>query len=134
MKDSMLLVTSVWDDKETFRMIPVTETCPYVECIFDTGLNVMVIISKNKKQSYHMLPKLDDNGDLVRMKVGKRDSGKDFKEERRLVESFQEHYVINPDEVENVISMFAINKETFDYKKYMNQKPATTEEVSGAAV
>ena len=118
----MLLVTSVWDDKETFRMIPITDQCPYVECIFDTGLNVMVLISKNKKQSYHMLPKVDDSGDIVRVKTGRRESGKEFKEERRLVESFQEYYLIKLDEIENVISMFAINATNFDYKKYMNQE------------
>jgi len=122
MKDSMLLVTSVWDDKETFRMIPITDQCPYVECIFDTGLNVMVLISKNKKQSYHMLPKVDDSGDIVRVKSGRRENGKEFKEERRLVESFQEYYLIKLDEIENVISMFGINAENFDYKKYMNQE------------
>ena len=34
-KDSMILVKSTWNDKQTFRTVPVSNESPYVECIWD---------------------------------------------------------------------------------------------------
>ena len=48
-KNDMLLIESVWNDKKTFKMIPIDETAPYVECIFDPTSGVFVIISKIRK-------------------------------------------------------------------------------------
>ena len=31
---NMLLITSYWGDKDTFKMIPLTEDCPYSEVIY----------------------------------------------------------------------------------------------------
>ena len=59
---SMLLVQATWQESQTFRMIPITESCPYVECIFDPGTKVFVVILKTTKTTLHMLPKLDEYG------------------------------------------------------------------------
>ncbi|MFN9982343.1 MAG: hypothetical protein ACK53Y_20615, partial [bacterium] len=64
----MMLINSEWSGKPSFRAIPVSEASPYVECIFDPDTKVFVIISKLTKQSLHMLPKLDDNGDPMMVK------------------------------------------------------------------
>ena len=32
---TMMLVQSSWQEKQTFRMIPIADSCPYVECIMD---------------------------------------------------------------------------------------------------
>jgi hypothetical protein len=53
----MMLVESTWQDTKTFKMIPISNDCPYVECIFDPSSKVFVIISKVTKTSLHMLPK-----------------------------------------------------------------------------
>ena len=50
-KNNMLLIESVWNEKKTFKMIPIDETAPYVECIFDPTSGVFVIISKIRKTS-----------------------------------------------------------------------------------
>ena len=120
MKETMTIVSSLWNDTKSFRLIPITNDCPYVECIFDVSLQVLVVISKNKKQSYHMLPKLDDNGDGVKAR-NKRANGKDFKEERRIVDSFQEYYIIEPSDMISFIEKCADNAITFDYKQFIKQ-------------
>jgi len=115
---TMMLVQSTWNDKQTFRMIPVSLSCPYVECIMDPDTKVFVIISKITKTTLHMLPKLDDNGDPAPLKT-KRPNGRMVKEERRTIETFQEFYIEDLSAIENIISMFATNSETFDYKAFM---------------
>ena len=42
-KKSMMLVKSSWQDDQTFKMIPIEESCPYVECIYDPQSKVFVI-------------------------------------------------------------------------------------------
>ena len=68
---NMYVVKSSWNEGETFRLIPVTDDCPYVECIFDPATKVFVIISKLSKTTLHMLPKLDENGDPSALKTNR---------------------------------------------------------------
>jgi hypothetical protein len=112
MNESMMLVQATWQEQQTFRMIPTKDECPYVECIFDPGTKVFVIISKIKKTSLHMLPKLDEYGQAV--------SGtKGMKQERHKIEVFQEFYVEDASAIEELIKTFAFNAKKFDYKKFM---------------
>ena len=117
-ENTMMLVQSTWNDKQTFRMIPITESCPYVECIMDPDTKVFVIISKIRKTSLHMLPKLDEYGQAVAGTKG-------MKQERHKIEVFQEFYVEDASAIDEVIKQFAVNAKKFDYKKFMT--PATAE-------
>ena len=117
----MMLVTGSWGNAKTFKMIPVTPECPYNEAIFDRDSKVLALIGKEKKQSMHMVAKLDDNGDVKRMKIGRREGGKDYAEERKTLETYYEYYIENPDEVKSVVGMLAINADSFDYVQYMEQ-------------
>lgn len=117
MKNSMMIVQATWNETQTFRLIPIATECPYVECIFDPATKVFVIISKITKQSLHMLPKMDENGDPVACKV-KRPNGRNFKEERNKIEVFQEYYVEDKIAIEDLINLFAVNAGTFDYKAF----------------
>ena len=117
-ENTMMLVQATWNDKQTFRMIPIAESCPYVECIFDPDTKVFVIISKVSKQALHMLPKLDDNGDPIAVKHA-RSNGRNFREERHKIEVFQEFYVEDTAAMEDLIKLFAVNAKGFDYKKFM---------------
>lgn len=112
MTQSMMLVQATWQEKQTFRMIPINDTCPYVECIFDPGTKVFVIISKIKKTTLHMLPKLDEYGQAIAGTKG-------MKQERHKVEVFQEFYIEDTEAMEELIKMFAVNAK-FDYKKFMS--------------
>ena len=108
-QQTMMLVKSSWQESQTFRMIPTSESCPYVECIYDTQSKVLAIIGNTKKNIFHMLPKLDDNGDVVQRKT-RTEAAKSHKEERRSVETFQEYYLTDKEDIVNFIDLFCINK------------------------
>ena len=107
--------------EKAFKMIPITLDCPFVECMYSAKDNVMAVITKTMKQSYHMVPKLDDNGDPVKTKT-QRANGKAYKEERRLVDTFSEFYLLTPEEINGFIESFAVNAKTFDYKSLTTPK------------
>jgi hypothetical protein len=109
---TMMLVQATWQESQTFRLIPISESCPYVECIFDPGTKVFVIISKIKRTSLQMLPKLDEYGQPVTGAKGR-------KEDRNKLEVFQEFYIEDKIAVEDLINLFAINASKFDYKTFM---------------
>ena len=122
MKHSMMLVTSSWGNDKTFKLLPITPECPYNECIFDVSTKVLAVIGKEKKESFHMLPRLSDEGDVQFMKIGKRNNGKDYKEERKMLQTFYEYYVEHPQEIIDFLNMFAINADSFDYTQYLEKK------------
>jgi hypothetical protein len=120
MNNSMLLVTSSWGQFKTFKMIPVHKDCPYSECIFDVQTKVLAIIGKDKKESLHMLPKLNDQGDVQYLKISKRNNGKDYAEERKMLETFYEYYIEDATEIQNFVKMFAVNAEVFNTQSYID--------------
>ena len=118
MNKSMMLTTSNWGPNKTFKMIPVSLECPYTEAIFDPGSKILAIVSKICKQQYHMIPKLDDNGDPLRLKINKREDGKDVREERRLLDTFAEYYITDEKEIRIIVDGISINADTYDYMKF----------------
>jgi len=115
---TMMLVQSSWQEKQTFRMIPIADSCPYVECIMDPETKVFVVISKITKQSLHMLPRMDDNGDPMFTK-STRPNGRQIKEERHKIEVFQEFYIEDKIAIKDLIHLFAVNAKTFDYEAFI---------------
>ena len=111
---TMMLVESTWQDTKTFKMIPVSNDCPYVECIYDPSSKVFVIISKVTKTSLHMLPKLDEYGKAV---SGNRGA----KQERRSIDTFQEYYVEEKDSIVDVVNIFAVNAKKFVITKFTDK-------------
>jgi len=111
---TMMLVESTWQDTKTFKMIPVSNDCPYVECIYDPSSKVFVIISKVTKTSLHMLPKLDEYGKAV---SGNRGA----KQERRSIDTFQEYYIEEMDSIVDVVNLFAVNAKKFDITKFTDK-------------
>lgn len=117
---NMLLIQSIWNEGETFKLIPLTKDCPYIEGIYDPSSHVLVMISHVSMTKLHMLPKLDDNGDPAPLK-SVRANGRTVKEERRSIETFQEFYIDNPKAIDDIIDIFAVNKDKFDYKKFVKK-------------
>lgn len=113
---TMMLVESTWQDTKTFKMIPVSNDCPYVECIFDPSSKVLVVIGKTTKTSLHMLPKLDEYGKAV---SGNRGA----KQERRSIDTFQEYYIENEKDIKELVKMFAVNASKFDIAKFLEKAP-----------
>jgi hypothetical protein len=122
MNKSMMLITSTWgaDAQKTFKLIPVTQDAPFNEGIYDADSKVLALISKQKKESMHMLPRLNEFGDLTPMKIGKRPNGKEYAEERKTLETFYEYYVENVEEIKYLLESLAVNSDSFDYAKYVD--------------
>ena len=115
---TMILVKSAFGNMKSFKLLPISNDCPWVECLFSPGEKILVVISKFMKSSYHMIPKLDDNGDDVPVKGKPRPNGKQVKEERRAMDTCSEHYVVTEEEIRDIINMFAVNPEAFDLNEF----------------
>ena len=115
---NMMLVNSSFRNAKSFTLIPVSSDSPYVEAMFDPSSSILAVISKVMKQSYHMVAKLDDEGQPMKLKNPNPQTGKTVKEERRLVDTFSEFYLSDMGDIETFIHMFAVNAEHFDFKSF----------------
>ena len=115
---NMMLVNSTFRNAKSFTLIPVSIDSPYVEAMFDPTSGILAVISKVMKQSYHMVPKLDDEGQPMRLKKPNMQTGKTVKEERRLVDTFSEFYLSDRKDIESFIHMFAINADNFSIEEF----------------
>lgn len=115
-----MLITSTWGEKKTFKLIPISQDAPYNECIFDPDGKVLAIVGKDKKESLHMLTKLNEFGDPVTMKTARRANGKDYAEERKVLETFYEYYIETREDIEYLINLFAVNADSFKYSEILD--------------
>ena len=122
MVPTMMATSSYYGRNMTFRLIPISPMCPYMECLYDPETKVFAIISKIAKSTYHMLPTLDDHGDEKPAKK-KRPGGKKIMEERRLVDSFQEFYMFKREEIDAFLKGICINPD-YDFATYLDAPPA----------
>lgn len=120
--NSMMLVSSQRDGAPTFRLIPLTQECPYGEVVYIPAAKVLAIFHKHAVEGLHMVPKIDDNGDMVNRTKGPSKDGNPYKQERKTLNSPQDSYIANPPEIDDFIAMFAVNPE-FNYRVFM-QDPA----------
>ena len=103
-----MIYSSDWYGKRTFRMMPVTEDCPFNEAIYDTHNKVLAIISKDQKEKPQMLPKLNDKGLAIPLKSS-TSAEPQYVEERRMMDAYYEYYLDKEDDVKAFITLFAIN-------------------------
>ena len=115
---NMLLVNSTFRNAKSFTLIPVSNDSPYTEAMFDPASGILAVISKVMKQSYHMVPKLNDDGEPIRLKTPNPQTGKTVKEERRLVDTFSEFYLTDRADIDIFINMFAVNADNFKYDDF----------------
>jgi predicted lipase len=124
---SMMLVTVPYTPQEkSFRMIPVTNDCPYIDVVYWKDKKVLEINTAFKRNEYAYYPKLDDNGDMEKRKhVTKDEQGNDliYKQERRITEVLQKYYIIEQVEIMAFIESFAINSKTVDYMSILAAGP-----------
>jgi len=126
----MVLVTSTWSNTKTFKLIPIDNNSPFNEGIYDLNSKVLALIGKERKQSMHMIAKLTDMGDVLRLKIGKRENGKDYAEERKTLDTFYEYYVEEVDEIKAMIERLAVNADTFNYQQFLDFKAAPAQQSS----
>jgi hypothetical protein len=117
--NNMMLVNSVFRGAKSFSLIPVSNDAPYVEAMFDPASSILAIIGKERKESFHMMPRLDDSGQPQKLKVPNNTTGKTVKEQRVSLNTFQEYYINDKADIETFIELFAINASSFDYKEFL---------------
>jgi len=115
---NMMLINSSFRNAKSFTLIPVSNDSPYVEAMFDPSSSILAVISKVMKQSYHMVPRLSDSGEPIKLKMPNQQTGKTVKEERRLVDTFSEFYLSDKKDIETFIHMFAVNANDFAYNDF----------------
>ena len=115
---NMMLISSAFRQVKSFSLVPVTEDCPYVEAMFDPSASILAVITKVKKNSFHMVPRLNDDGQPIRLKAPNMETGKTVKEQRVSVDTFSEFYVTDKEEIKNFIGMFAVNAKSFNYDQF----------------
>ena len=103
----MMVYSTKWKDADTFKMYPANEECPFLEVIFDPESKVLVVISKENKPSFQMLPKLTNTGDLVKVKGNTQEER--YAQERMLIPTYYEYYIESMKDIMTFIDMFAIN-------------------------
>lgn len=106
MQKSMMLIRSTWNQGKTFRLIPINLDCPYNEAIYDPEQKILAVISKECKETFQMVPKFDDKGDVMQAKRV-RENGKPYAEERRALDTWYEYYVEEADDIKAFIEWFA---------------------------
>ena len=109
MQKSMMLIRSTWNQGKTFRLIPIHLECPYNEAIYDPEQKILAVISKECKETFQMVPKFDDKGDVMQAKRV-RDNGKNYAEERRALDTWYEYYLENADDIKAFVEWFAGNE------------------------
>lgn len=87
----MMIYRSKWNDKSTFRMLPLTAECPYNEIIFDPEQKILAIVGKEKKEKPMMLPRLNDKGDIIPAKRPNTDTS--WQEQRVMLNTYYEYYI-----------------------------------------
>jgi len=119
----MMIYKSGWGTETeffpTFKMLPVTQDCPFNEVLFDPKSKILAIVGKEKKQAYRMLPKLNDKGkQVVAMERGVPVEV----QERKLMENFYEYYLEEVEDIEYFINKFAINSKDFNWMSFINSE------------
>jgi len=115
----MMLINSAFRNAKSFSLLPVSNDSPYVEAMFDPASGILAVISKVVKNSFHMIPKLNEDGQPVKLKIINKETGKTIKEQRVQMETFSEFYISDKADIETFIQLFAINASSFNYKQYL---------------
>jgi len=110
-KSSMMVISSDWYGMETFRMIPLTKECPYIEVIYDPKSETLAIISKELKDKPQMLVKLNDKGEAIHLKSSTPEKPA-MAEERRMIPAYYEYYINSKTEILTFLDYFSVSIST----------------------
>lgn len=118
MKPTMMIYSAEWNSKETFKLLPIEPECVFIEGIYDTESKVLVLFSKEQKDSLHMIPKLNDDGEPIPSK--NRD--KKYREQRINIRTYNEYLLRKPEEIEAFLKTYVANIDSYDYKTFIFPK------------
>ena len=104
---NMMIYAAKWNDKQTFRLMPINSDCIFNEAIFDPEQKVLAVISKDIKEKPMMMPRLNDRGDIIPTKRANGEQG--WQEQRVILDAYYEYYIEDMSDILLFVKMFAIN-------------------------
>lgn len=102
-----MIYAAKWNDKQTFRLMPINDDCIFNEAIFDPEQKVLAVISKDIKEKPMMMPRLNDRGDIIATKRANGEQG--WQEQRVILDAYYEYYIEDMSDILLFVKMFAIN-------------------------
>ena len=117
---NMMIYAATWNDTETFRMIPTSEECPFIEAIYDPTQKVLAVISKEVKEKPMMMPRLSDKGLPVTVK--KADGTLGLQEQRIILDAYYEYYISEKADIREFVEKFAINPSHKSFQAFIKEK------------
>lgn len=127
------LYTSSWRGKPTFKALPVSEDCAYIETIYDTFDKVLYVVLKISNRTLQFLPKVDKNGDLIEMQRPRKFRNIESRaaEERVEISRYTEFTIEKEEEIKRFLIRFCENEEDARkmYSKFL-EAPADVEQTA----
>lgn len=111
MREKTMLVTKCMNrlrdgsSLPSFRMIPVSNECPYLICEWDTSNNHLVVLSKEKKGELQAIPSITETGEFKKNKNGGQVV------ERRQMDEYFELNLTDTEGIQTFIEHMAINSD-----------------------
>ncbi len=120
----MMLYTTATNGEKTFGLMPVNMDCPFNEAIYMPKLEALAVLSKSTRDTFTMMERLDENGEVSVVAVKDKDKGglkQVTKQQRVQVSTPWEYFIHEKDEIVNFIKTHAGNADSFDYYKFMTK-------------
>lgn len=114
---SVLIDEQSGQPTENFVGIPMTQDSPFVEVIFDPTKQILGIVSKNKKESFHWIPRVDQDGLPVATKNKALAASQTMQQQRVQLETYHEYYIRHKEAIVEFIDAHMINN--FDYSAFL---------------
>jgi hypothetical protein len=115
---NMVVYSTKWNEKPSFRMMPIDKDCPYNEAIFDPEQKVLAVISKDSKDKPMMMPRLTEKGDIVPTK--RADGNQGWQEQRVIIPAYYEYYIEDINDIVGFVKRFAVNDDSKVFNDVLN--------------
>jgi hypothetical protein len=128
---NMFLVPEEIQGVQSFKAIPLTKDCPYLEMYYDPAGGALVILSTEQRERLQTVTKMTPLGEIDRQKG----SGKPLYRQIQI-HLPQDMMVYDKDASRELVKMFCVNADTFDTESIFQTKSRVeiaTEEAEKAA-
>lgn len=122
----MFLYASKLQGVDTFRLMPISNDCPYMVGVFVPQTQHLIFESVAVRENLHLVKVLDDQGDEAKSKKPRTTTDPtngqpvtiNYREKQMLMRDPSEYYITEKEDVEKMINTIAVNASEFDFKKY----------------
>jgi hypothetical protein len=102
----------------SFRMVPTTADCPYLECQFEPRNGVLTVVLKDTVIDRQMVPRRNANGDPEQRQGSKKEENRwQMKESEQVINHI--FHILYTNEVDDFIKRFAVNCDEYDWKRFI---------------